>query len=48
MLQSIRDGLQSQKWLMYIVLGLLALIDHKFSLFGFFLDPLCMALGGSV
>ena len=26
MLQSIRDGLQSQKWLMYIILGLLALI----------------------
>jgi peptidyl-prolyl cis-trans isomerase D len=34
MLQSIRDGLQSQKWLMYIVLGLLALIFAAWGAYG--------------
>jgi peptidyl-prolyl cis-trans isomerase D len=34
MLQSIRDGLQSQKWLMYIVLGLLALVFAAWGAYG--------------
>src|SRR6266702_7210303 len=34
MLQSIRDGLQSHKWLMYIVLGALALIFAAWGAYG--------------
>src|SRR5689334_4887073 len=34
MLQSIRDGLQSHKWLMYIVLGTLALIFAAWGAYG--------------
>jgi peptidyl-prolyl cis-trans isomerase D len=34
MLQSIRDGLQSHKWLMYIVLGLLALVFAAWGAYG--------------
>src|ERR1700712_2786246 len=34
MLQSIRDKLESQKWLMYVVLGLLALIFAAWGAYG--------------
>ncbi|MFK5098384.1 SurA N-terminal domain-containing protein, partial [Klebsiella pneumoniae] len=34
MLQSIRDGLQSRKWLMYLVLGALALVFAAWGAYG--------------